>query len=136
MKILILCTGNSCRSQVAEGFVRHFLKGQGEVCSAGLEPKGVHPFAIRVMGEIGIDISKQTSNHVSEYIDRQFDYVITVCDNAAEKCPVFTGESKRLHWPFDDPAVVTGTDMEMLVAFRRIRDQIGEKVKEWVGENM
>jgi arsenate reductase (thioredoxin) len=135
MKTLILCTGNSCRSQMAEGFVRYFHKGRGEVCSAGMNPKGVHPVAIRVMGEIGIDISNQTSNHVSEFEDSQFDYVITVCDNAAQLCPTFSGASKRLHWPFDDPAAVTGTEWEILEAFRSVRDQIGEKVKGWVREN-
>ncbi|MEK7774792.1 MAG: arsenate reductase ArsC [Candidatus Zixiibacteriota bacterium] len=135
MRILILCTGNSCRSQMAEGFVRHFLKGNGEVASAGLEPKGVHPLAIRVMGEIGIDISHHNSRHLSEYTGRQFDYVITVCDNAAERCPVFSGNAQRLHWPFEDPAAIKGSEWEILEAFRRIRDQIGEKVKAWCNEN-
>jgi len=135
MRILILCTGNSCRSQMAEGFVRHFLKDNSEVASAGLAPKGVHPLAIRVMGEIGIDISHHKSRHLSEYAGSQYDYVITVCGNAAERCPVFSGNAQRLHWPFEDPAAVTGTEWEILEAFRRIRDQIGEKVKAWHSEN-
>lgn len=130
--VLVLCTGNSCRSQMAEGFFRHLGGERVEVFSAGLSPKGVHPLAIKVMAEIGIDISKQTSNNLDEYLSLKFDYLITVCDNAAANCPVFPGEGKRLHWPFDDPASATGNDEEILAEFRRIRDQIAGKVEEFL----
>jgi arsenate reductase len=117
---------------MAEGFFRHFGGDGVEVYSAGLSPKGVHPLAIKVMAEIGIDISKQTSNNLDEYRSQKFDYLITVCDNAAANCPVFPGEGKRLHWPFDDPAVATGTEEEILAEFRRIRDQIGAAVRQFL----
>jgi arsenate reductase len=116
---------------MAEGFVRHFFKDKAEVYSAGLEPKGVHPMAVKVMGEIGIDISHHTSNHLSEYASMTFDFVITVCSNAAERCPTFSSATNRLHWPFDDPAAIQGTKWEIIDGFRRIRDQIGDKVKAW-----
>ena len=132
LNILVLCTGNSCRSQKAEGFLRHHLGKNHTVASAGLEPKGLNPFAVRVMGEIGIDISTHTSKHLREFLDREFDYVITVCDNAAARCPAFPGLARRLHWPFDDPAEATGTEDEVLAEFRRIRDEIEVKITEWV----
>jgi arsenate reductase len=116
---------------MAEGFFRQYGGDRIEVCSAGLKPKGIHPLAIEVMAEIGIDISKQSSKHVSEYIGQKFDYVITVCDNAAANCPTFPGDAIRLHWPFDDPASATGTEEEVLGVFRRIRDQIGPAVEHW-----
>ena len=140
MRILVLCTGNSCRSQMAEGFLRKHLLDAGDpesaaaVRSAGLSPHGVNPNAVRVMDEIGIDISGHTSNHVDEYIGREFDYVITVCDNAAEACPVFPGDTVRRHWPFDDPAAATGSESEILAEFRRIRDEIGIRVRDWLDE--
>lgn len=134
VRILVLCTGNSCRSQIAEGFFRHYGGSNVEVYSAGLTPKGVHPIAIQVMKEIGIDISGQTSNHLNEYLGLKFDYIITVCDNAASNCPVFPGDATRLHWPFDDPAHATGTDEQVLNEFRRVRDEIGQRVKEWMEE--
>ena len=132
LRILVLCTGNSCRSQMAEGFFRHYGGDKVEVYSAGLSPKGVHPLAIKVMAEVGIDISKQTSNHLSEYNGQEFDYLITVCDNAAANCPSFPGEGIRLHWPFADPANATGTEEDVKREFRRIRDQIGSAVKKFL----
>lgn len=127
MKILILCTGNSCRSQMAEGFFKSF-DPRLEVFSAGTVPAGqVNPYAVKVMNEIGIDISAQTSDHVDKYIDQPFDYVITVCDDANEKCPVFVGQVKhRLHIGFDDPADATGTDDQIIAVYRRVRDEIRE----------
>lgn len=132
IRVLVLCTGNSCRSQIAEGFLRHYGGKSIEVRSAGIERHGVNPTAIRVMSEIGIDISGHTSNNLSEYIREQFDYVITVCDNAAKRCPVFPGESVLLHWPFDDPATASGSNEDIIAEFRQIRDMIGVKVKEWL----
>jgi len=132
IRILVLCTGNSCRSQIAEGFFRRFGESSVEVFSAGLEPKGVNPRAIQVMKEVGIDISNHTSDHLSKYIEQTFDYVITVCDNAAANCPVFPGAGTKLHWPFEDPADATGTEEQVLTVFRRIRDEIGTKVRNWL----
>ncbi|OPX33014.1 protein tyrosine phosphatase [candidate division KSB1 bacterium 4484_188] len=123
--ILILCTGNSCRSQMAEGFLKSF-DDQLAVYSAGANPSGqVHPKAIRVMQEVGIDISGGYPKKVDEFFDQSFDYVITVCDNARETCPVFLGDVKeQLHIGFEDPAEATGTEEEVLAVFRRIRDEI------------
>lgn len=132
IRILVLCTGNSCRSQMAEGLFRHLGGERIEVSSAGLNPKGVHPTAIQVMAEIGIDISGHTSNNLNEYLGQQFDYLITVCDNAATNCPVFPGEGKRLHWPFDDPADAAGTKDQILVEFRRVRDQIATAIRQFL----
>ena len=116
---------------MAEGFLRHYGGDRVEVLSAGLEPKGVHPLAIKVMAEVGIDISKQTSNHVSEYTGQSFDYVITVCDNAAERCPTFPGNTTRLHWSFEDPASAAGTEEEVLKVFRRVRGGIADCAREF-----
>jgi len=132
LQILVLCTGNSCRSQMAEGFFRHYGNNSLEVSSAGLEPKGLNPKAVQVMKEIGIDISRHTSDHLSKYAGQSFDYVITVCDNAAKNCPVFPGQGKKLHWPFDDPAEAIGTDEQVLAVFRLVRDEIGSKIKIWL----
>ncbi len=134
MKLLVLCTGNSCRSQMAEGFLRAHLRDSDYIISAGLDPQGLNPLAVGVMGEAGIDISGGTSNHVNDYVDRQFDHVITACDSAAANCPVFPGGGNRLHWPFDDPAHATGTDEEVLKKFRRVRDEIKEKITDWMKE--
>jgi arsenate reductase len=117
---------------MAEGFFRHFGGDKIEVLSAGLSPKEVHPLAIKVMAEVGINISQQTSNHLNEYIGQKFNYLITVCDNAAANCPTFPGEGTRLHWPSDDPASATGTGEEVLAAFRRVRDEIGIRIKNWM----
>lgn len=132
LRVLVLCTGNACRSQMTEGYLHTFGDGQLEVYSAGLKPSVVHPLAIKVMAETGIDISGNTSNDVREYLDISFTYVITVCNNASQACPVFPGFAERLHWPFDDPAQATGTNEEILAEFRRVRDQIGEQCSEWL----
>ena len=128
--ILILCTGNSCRSQMAEGFLRSFDKNI-EVFSAGTSPSDVvHPKAIEVMGEIGIDISDGYPKHVDEFINKEFEYVITVCGDANENCPVFTGEVKnRLHIGFEDPAKATGSKDKILFVFRKVRDEINKEFK-------
>lgn len=125
MRILILCTGNSCRSQMAEGFLKSFDPNL-EVHSAGTEPaQQVHPKAVQVMGEQGIDLSGNVPQRVDEFLSRPFDYVITVCDHARETCPVFTGEvHQRLHMGFDDPAAAQGSEAEILSVFRRVRDEI------------
>ena len=135
MKILILCTGNSCRSQMAEGFLRSFDPSL-EVFSAGTAPSDrVHPKAVDVMRELGIDLSDHDPQHVDRYLDQAFDYVITVCDHAQENCPVFLGEVKqRLHIGFDDPAEATGTEEEIYKEFRRIRDEISERMHAFLSE--
>ena len=122
IRVLILCTGNSARSQMAEGLLRHEGGDRFEVHSAGTHPTGVKPLAVEAMREIGIDISSQRSKSVDEYRDHEFDYVITVCDNAAENCPVFPGKAQRLHWSFEDPAAAERTDEQKLEVFRRVRD--------------
>lgn len=122
--ILVLCTGNSCRSQIAHGYLQHFAGDAVRVYSAGIETHGVNPKAIQVMADDHIDISQNTSNNVNEYIDIPFDAVITVCDNANEACPYFPGDVKRFHNNFPDPAKATGTPEEILAEFRRVRDMI------------
>lgn len=123
-KILVLCTGNSCRSQMAHGYLAHFLKGKAEIYSAGVETHGVNPRAIRVMAEDGVDISHHTSNHVNEYLHIPFDIIFTVCDNAKESCPYIPGVAQRIHHAFPDPAKAKGTEEEILNEFRRTRDLI------------
>lgn len=123
-KALFLCTGNSARSQMAEGLVNHDFAGAIEAFSAGTEPQGLNKYAVQVMSELGIDISDNASEHISKYEGQSFDYVITLCDGANENCPVFFGGVKRLHMGFPDPAKATGSDEEILVEFRRIRDKI------------
>lgn len=123
-KILFLCTGNSARSQMAEGLMRHFRGNEFEVFSAGVEPKGVHPQAIAAMREIGVDISGQQSKHVDALPEKEFDCIITLCDHAAQNCPVFLGKGVRLHHGFSDPAAVQGSDHEVLEAFRKVRDEL------------
>jgi arsenate reductase len=122
--ILVLCTGNSCRSQLAEGYLRYFAGDTANIYSAGIETHGVNPKAIQVMAEDHIDITAHTSNHVDEYITIPFDYVITVCDNANEACPFFPGKVERFHENFPDPAKATGTAEEIMQEFRRVRDMI------------
>lgn len=122
--ILVLCTGNSCRSQLAEGYLRHFAGDKAAIYSAGIETHGVNPKAIAVMAEDHLDISGHTSNHVDEYLPIPFDYVITVCDNANEACPYFPGNVKRFHQNFPDPAKATGTPDEIMNEFRRVRDMV------------
>lgn len=123
-KILVLCTGNSCRSQIAEGYLRHFAGDAAEIYSAGVETHGVNPRAIATMAEDGIDISGHTSNNVSEYSGIDFDYVITVCDHAKERCPVFPSRAQQFHENFPDPAKATGTEEEIGQAFREVRQII------------
>jgi len=135
-KILVLCTGNSCRSQMAEGYLRHFANGNAEVYSAGVETHGVNPKAIAIMQEDGIDISNHTSNNIDEYFDIDFDFVITVCDNAKERCPFFPTKAKKFHHNFSDPAKATGTDEEINEQFREVRQQIKEYCERFIAENL
>jgi arsenate reductase len=129
-EILVLCTGNSCRSQMAEGLINHFFKDTYEAFSAGSNPVDVNPMAIKVMAEIGIDISNNKSKHVDVFKNKQFDMVITVCDNAKESCPLFPGKTQKYHWSFNDPAQAKGTEEEILDAFRKTRDEILTKLKQ------
>ena len=133
-RALILCTGNSARSQMAEGLLRHDAGELFEVSSAGVEPGHVRPQAIAVMSEVGIDISGQRSKSVEEFTGEEFDYVITVCDNANEHCPVFPGKTKRIHWSFEDPAAASGDEAARLAVFRLVRDQLRQRFSEWVSE--
>jgi arsenate reductase len=134
--ILVLCTGNSCRSQIAEGYLRHFAGDKAAIYSAGIETHGVNPKAIQVMAEDGIDISHHTSNNVDEYINIPFDYVITVCDNAKENCPYFPTRAERFHFNFPDPAKATGDVEQVLNEFRRVRDMIKEYSKDFVDKHL
>ncbi len=131
-KVLFLCTGNSCRSQMAEGFLRTHGGGRYEAHSAGTKPSSLNPLAIEVMREIGIDISGQRSKNATEYLGTHFPIIVTVCDNAKEHCPVFPGPSMRQHWPFADPADATGSHEERLAVFRKVRDQIDARIREFV----
>lgn len=135
-KILVLCTGNSCRSQIAEGYLKDFAGDKAEVYSAGVEVHGVNPKAIETMKEDGIDISHQTSNNVNEYRNIDFDFVITVCNNAKEQCPVFPSTAKKFHKNFADPAKATGTPEEIKEQFRKVRNEIKSYCKEFVAENL
>jgi arsenate reductase len=131
-KVIFICTGNSCRSQMAEGMLRAFAADRYEVSSAGLEPGTVNPRAVRAMNEIGIDISGHTSDDVDQFVNDEFDFIITVCDNASERCPFFPGEGTRKHWSFIDPADATGTEDEIMDVFRKVRDQIRLKIEEFL----
>ncbi|SMD16630.1 arsenate reductase ArsC [Pedobacter nyackensis] len=135
-KILVLCTGNSCRSQLAEGFLRYFAGDKAQIYSAGIETHGVNPKAIATMAEIGIDISGHTSNNVNEYADIDFDYVITVCDNAKESCPYFPTKAQKFHYNFPDPAKAIGTQEEVEAEFRRVREMIKTYCENFVKENL
>ncbi len=128
-RVLFLCTHNSARSQMAEGLLRELGKGQFEVFSAGTEATHVRPLAIKAMAEKGIDISGQRSKVLTEYLGEPFDYVITVCDQANESCPVFPGAKTRLHWSFPDPSKATGTEAEQLAVYREVRDAIEDRLK-------
>lgn len=128
-RVLILCTGNSARSQMAEGLLRHDAGDRFSVESAGTKPSTVRPEAIEVMKELGIDITSHRSKHVDEFADRSFDYVLTVCDNAKESCPVFFGKATRLHRSFNDPAAVEGSEEKRLGAFRKVRDELRAYLK-------
>lgn len=132
--VLFLCTGNSARSQMAEAFLRHFGSAQFEAYSAGLDPKGIHPYTRQVMAEIGLDLKGQRSKGVGEYLGKvNFTYLITVCAHAEKNCPTaFLGFGQRFHWYFEDPAAAEGTEEEKLAKFREVRDQIRQRVQDWL----
>ena len=131
-RVLFLCTHNSARSQMAEGFLRHLAGDRFEVASAGTEATRVHPLAIGAMQEAGIDIRAHRSKTLDALMDDPWDYVITVCDSANEHCPVFPGRTTRIHWSFDDPSSATGSDVERLATFRRVRDEIQGRLRDWL----
>lgn len=135
-KILVLCTGNSCRSQIAEGYLRHFAGGKAIVYSAGVETHGVNPKAIATMKADGLDISNHTSNNILEYADIDFDFVITVCDHAKERCPFFPSNAKKFHYNFPDPAKATGTEAEIEQSFETVRNLIKQYCADFVKENI
>ena len=132
-RVLILCTGNSARSQMAEGLLRDLGREDFEVVSAGVEPSYVRPEAIEVMNEIRVDISGHRSKSVDEFLNQEFDYVITVCDNANARCPVFPGQARRIHWSIEDPATAKGNDEMRLASFRKTRDELQVRLGEFVG---
>ena len=134
--IYFLCTGNSCRSQMAEGLLRHDGGDRFDVFSAGTKPSLVRPEAIEVMQELGIDISGHRSKSVDEFSGQEFDYVITVCDNASENCPVFPGRTRRIHWSFEDPAEMEGDEATRIAVFRRVRDEIREQLAGFIGSEV
>jgi arsenate reductase (thioredoxin) len=131
-RVLFLCTHNSARSQMAEGFLRSLAGDRFEVASAGTQATRVHPLAIRAMAEVGIDLGGNTSKVVDAFVEQPWEYVITVCDGANEACPVFPKKSSRLHWSFEDPAQATGSDDQRLEVFRRVREQIRRRVTAWI----
>ena len=135
-KILVLCTGNSCRSQIAEGYLRHFAGEKAEIYSAGIETHGVNPRAIATMKEDEIDISHHTSNNIDEYAAVDFDFVITVCDNAKERCPIFPSRAKKFHYNFPDPAKAMGSEAQILEQFREVRQMIKTYCQAFVKENL
>ena len=135
-KILVLCTGNSCRSQIAEGYLRKFAGDKAEIYSAGIETHGVNPRAVEIMKDDNIDISKQTSNNIDEYCNIDFDFVITVCDNAKERCPFFPSKAIKFHQDFADPAKATGTEEKIKEQFRKVRQQIKDYCKRFVADNL
>ena len=135
-KVLVLCTGNSCRSQIAEAYLRHFAGEKAEIYSAGVETHGVNPRAISTMKEDSIDISQHTSNNIDEYFNIDFDVVITVCDNAKERCPFFPTKAKKFHQNFPDPAKATGTKEEILEQFREVRQMIKSYSQQFVSDNL
>lgn len=134
--ILVLCTGNSCRSQIAEGYLQYFAETKAKVYSAGIETHGVNPKAILVMNEDDIDISRHTSNNIDEYLNIDFDFVITVCDNAKERCPYFPTKAKKFHQNFPDPTEAKGTDEEIASEFRKVREMIKKYCQNFVNENI
>lgn len=132
----MLCTGNSCRSQIAEAYLRHFAGNKAQVYSAGVETHGVNPRTIATMKEDGIDISHHTSNNINEYLDIDFDFVITVCDNAKERCPFFPTKAKKFHQNFPDPSKTTGTEEEIMQQFRQVRQIIKTYSQQFVNDNL
>ena len=135
-KVLVLCTGNSCRSQIAEAYLRYFAGEKAEIYSAGVETHGVNPRAISTMKEDGIDISQHTSNNIDEYVNIDFDFVITVCDNAKERCPYFPSKAERFHYNFPDPAKASGTEEQIMNEFRRVRVLINDYCKDFVEKHI
>lgn len=135
-KILVICTGNSCRSQIAEGYLKHYAGKQAAVYSAGVETHGLNPRAVRVMKEDGLDISGQTSNNINEYKEIDFDFVISVCDNAKERCPVFPSSAQKFHYNFPDPAKATGADEEVMQHFKVVRDMIKVYCQDFVTQHL
>jgi len=133
---LVLCTGNSCRSQIAEGYLKYFARDKADVYSAGIEVHGLNPKAVETMFEDGIDISAQTSNNIDEYQQIEFDFIITVCDHAKESCPHFPARSKRFHQSFPDPAKAQGTEVEVREEFRKVREQIRNYCKLFIAGNL
>ena len=135
-RVLFLCTGNAARSQIAEALLRRYAGDRFDVYSAGLEPKGMNPFTVRAMEEVGLPLTGQYSKDVREYMSKlHFGYLITVCANAEERCPTtFPGVGQRMHWAFDDPAAVEGTDEDKLAKFRAVRDQIDRRIRDWLKE--
>jgi len=132
--VLIVCTGNSARSQMAEGFMSKTLGDKFDITSAGLDPRPIHPLTIQVMQEVGIDISQHRSKALKGFLGQHFTYLITVCSDAEARCPIFPGVIYRLFWPFEDPAAFVGTDEQKLAKFRQIRDLIDEKIRSWMAE--
>jgi arsenate reductase len=135
-KVLVLCTGNSCRSQIAEGYLRHFAGDKADIYSAGVETHGVNPRAIATMKEDGIDISHHASNNIDEYFNIDFDFVITACDNAKERCPFFPTKARQFHQNFPDPAKSIGTEEEILHQFRLVREMIKSYSQQFVKDNL
>jgi arsenate reductase len=133
-RVLFLCTHNSARSQMAEGLLRRLAGDRFEVASAGTEARGVNPLAVRAMAEIGVDLRGHTSKTLDHFLREPWDYVITVCDNANESCPVFPGRVTRLHWSFDDPSAAAGDDEQRLAVFRRVRDEIRARIEAWLAQ--
>jgi arsenate reductase (thioredoxin) len=135
LRVLFLCTGNSARSIMGEALLRYYASDHFEVYSAGLDPKGINPYTIRVMNEIGLDVSGGRSTDVMEYLGKvHMGYVITVCSNAEERCPIFPFGTQRLHWPFEDPAAFEGPDDAKLAKFREVRDLIDQRLRAWLQE--
>jgi arsenate reductase (thioredoxin) len=133
-RVLVLCTHNSARSQMAEGLLRALAPDRFEVASAGTEATRVHPLAIRVMSELGIDLSRHSSKTLDRFVAEPWDYVITVCDSANERCPIFPARTTRLHWSFEDPSAAVGSEAERLAVFRRVRDAIAARLRGWLAE--
>jgi arsenate reductase (thioredoxin) len=134
-RVLFVCTHNSARSQMAEGFLRAAAGDRFEVASAGTEARGVNPLAVRAMREVGVDISGQTSKTLERFVDHPWDYVVTVCDSANEACPVFPRATARLHWSFDDPAAAQGPEEQRLAVFRRVRDEVRACIADWLDKS-
>lgn len=132
IRVLVVCTGNSARSVMAEALIRHKGGARFEVHSAGTEPKGINPLTLKILAEAGIDASWARSKSVNEYLGQEFDYVITVCDEARQACPVFPGVHQSLHWGYEDPAEATGTEEERLAVFRRVFIQLGERINQFI----